>query len=216
MKTNIAIEPKHNYLTDCPVSVRQRVFIPIKNVQKKVEFVSFHGLRQDNQPIALIFGPISQKAPIPVRVHSECLTGDVFGSLRCDCGAQLQEVIEEMNVMGGILLYLRQEGRGIGLYAKLDAYHLQDGGLDTFQANRALGFSDDLRTYDDAAHMLRALDITKIILISNNPDKAVGLQQLGIQVVSVKNTGVHVNAHNYDYLAAKKDQYHHALQLARA
>jgi GTP cyclohydrolase II len=213
MKTTPNAETK---ISECAVRVRQRVFIPLRQVQQKVEFVSFHGLLQGNQPIALIFGALSPQGPTPVRIHSECLTGDVFGSLRCDCGPQLHEVIEEMNMTGGILLYLRQEGRGIGLYAKLDAYHLQDGGLDTFAANRELGFSDDLRTYDDAANMLRALDTTEIILISNNPDKANQLQQLGIQVVAVQNTAAHVNAHNYRYLAAKQEQHRHALHLEPA
>ena len=114
----------------------------------------------------------------------------------------------------GVLLYLRQEGRGIGLYSKLDAYRLQAQGMDTFAANRHLGFAEDMRSYQDSAGMLRALGIAQVVLLSNNPDKASQLQAHGIQVVGTRPTGVHVNAHNRDYLATKREHHRHTLDLA--
>ncbi|HEX8092354.1 GTP cyclohydrolase II [Jatrophihabitans sp.] len=138
-----------------------------------------------------------------VRPHSECLTGDVLGSQRCDCGPQLREAVERIADHGGFLLYLRQEGRGIGLYAKLDAYALQDAGLDTYQANLALGYAEDERDYTVAAQMLHALGLTRVALLSNNPDKATQLERLGVTVTERMPTGLHLSAANAGYLAAK-------------
>src|SRR5438309_2939286 len=149
-----------------------------------------------------------------VRPHSECLTGDVFASERCDCGAQLREAVERIADTGGYLLYLRQEGRGIGLYAKLDAYVLQDSGLDTFEANVALGHAADERDYTVAAQMLAALGVSRLSLLSNNPDKAAQLTSLGLSVASRVLTGVHVSAANLTYLAAKARRGHHGLETA--
>jgi GTP cyclohydrolase II len=144
------------------------------------------------------------------------LTGDVFGSQRCDCGPQLREAVERISDAGGLLLYLRQEGRGIGLYAKLDAYALQDAGLDTYEANRALGHGDDERDYTAAAQMLEALGVTRINLLSNNPDKAEQLANLGIDVVTRTRTGVHLSEANARYLQAKVSHTGHALELPLA
>lgn len=196
-----------------PIEVRQRVRIPLRGVPEPVEFVSFTGLPPGDEPVALVFGAIPTDAPTRVRVHSECLTGDIFHSLKCDCGPQLQEAMAQLSANGGVLLYLRQEGRGIGLYAKLDAYRLQSEGLDTFAANRRLGFAEDLRTYGEAAAMLRALGISQVELLSNNPDKARQLQAHGLQVVAIRSTAVHLNTHNQHYLSAKKHQHFHALDL---
>jgi GTP cyclohydrolase II len=138
-----------------------------------------------------------------VRLHSECLTGDVFGSLRCDCGPQLRESVERLAAAGGYLLYLRQEGRGIGLYAKLDAYVLQDRGLDTYEANVALGYGADERDYTAAAQMLGALGVSRVELLSNNPDKAAQLRRLGITVARRVPTGVHLSDANAHYLKTK-------------
>jgi len=163
-----------------------------------------------------VFGTLCRDRPTLLRLHSECLTGDVFHSLKCDCGAQLHEAMDALSANDGVLLYLRQEGRGIGLYAKLDAYQLQAQGLDTFAANRALGFGDDLRSFADSAAMLRALGIAEVELISNNPDKARQLEIHGIRVTRVHPTAVHVNAHNRSYLAAKQLQHAHTLDLGDA
>jgi GTP cyclohydrolase II len=148
-----------------------------------------------------------------VRVHSECLTGDVFGSQRCDCGAQLRESVERIAQVGGYLLYLRQEGRGIGLYRKLDAYALQDGGLDTYEANLALGFRADARDYTVAAQMVHALGVHAIALLSNNPDKAAQLTQLGVTVTRVVPTGVHWTRDNARYLRTKAERGAHTFAL---
>ena len=152
-------------------------------------------------------------APTLTRLHSECLTGDVFGSQRCDCGAQLRESVERLDAAGGYLLYLRQEGRGIGLYAKLDAYVLQDTGLDTYEANVALGYGADERDYTVAAQMLGALGVDRIALLSNNPDKATQLSRLGITVANRVPTGVHLSDANAHYLATKAVRGAQALDL---
>ena len=128
--------------------------------------------------------PGAAEVPL-VRLHSECLTGDVVGSTGCDCGPQLQETVGRLAEHGGVLLYLRQEGRGIGLYNKIDSYVLQDGGFDTFQANRLLGRGDDEREYGVAADMLRALNLCRVRLLTNNPDKVGQLRAHGIDVVDV-------------------------------
>jgi GTP cyclohydrolase II len=144
------------------------------------------------------------ECPVPlVRPHSECLTGDVFGSQRCDCGPQLREAVERIAEVGGFLLYLRQEGRGIGLYTKLDAYALQDRGLDTYEANLALGHREDERDYTPAAQMLVALGVERLALLSNNPDKDEQLCRLGLTVTEVVPTGVYLSPTNAGYLAAK-------------
>jgi GTP cyclohydrolase II len=151
-----------------------------------------------------------------VRLHSECMTGDVFGSQRCDCGPQLREAVEQIAGVGGFLLYLRQEGRGIGLYSKLDAYALQDAGLDTYEANLALGHGEDERDYTAAAQMLGALGATTVRLLTNNPDKARQLSGLGIDITEQVPTGVHLSTANRRYLAAKRDHTAHTLDLPPA
>ncbi|WP_018691686.1 GTP cyclohydrolase II [Algicola sagamiensis] len=169
-----------------------------------VDIVSFHDLRSESEHVAIIFNKADQQSNSPlVRLHSECLTGDVFHSSRCDCGEQLDETIERMRHQGGILLYLRQEGRGIGLYNKLDAYVLQSQGMNTYEANNHLGFGDDLREFDEAAEMLRALGIASIRLITNNPRKQKALQDCGIKIEKVVSTGVHIKDGNEHYLKTK-------------
>ena len=141
--------------------------------------------------------------PPLVRLHSECLTGDVFGSQRCDCGPQLREAVERISDTGGYLLYLRQEGRGIGLYDKLDSYVLQDLGMDTFEANLALGHDEDERDYSAAAQMLVALGVDSLTLLTNNLDKVRQLRSHGIDVANQLPTALHLRRDNERYLRAK-------------
>ncbi|MDF1796040.1 MAG: GTP cyclohydrolase II [Coxiellaceae bacterium] len=182
-------------------NIRNRVAIPMAN--HTVETCSFNDLCDPKEHIALIFHQADEHEQPFVRLHSECLTGDVFGSKKCDCGNQLQETIKVMQHHGGVILYLRQEGRGIGLYNKLDAYALQNQGLDTYQANEKLNFQHDLRDYHAAAQMLFALNISHVRLISNNPDKHQQLEHYGINVVERISTSRHNTPNNNDYLNAK-------------
>ncbi|WP_409522925.1 GTP cyclohydrolase II RibA [Nitrincola sp. MINF-07-Sa-05] len=153
-------------------TIRNMVKVPVVRGSKPASFVSFHNLCDAKEHVALLYsGNDPQKVPL-VRLHSECLTGDIFGSKMCDCGAQLDESLTRIAQEGGVLLYLRQEGRGIGLYNKLDAYKLQKEGFDTFAANRLLGHPSDARNYAAAAQMLLALGYKKIRLLSNNPEKS--------------------------------------------
>ena len=139
---------------------------------------------------------------VPVRIHSECMTGDVFGSRRCDCGDQLARALGHFREVGGVLIYLRQEGRGIGLVEKLEAYNLQDSGMDTYEANVARGHQEDSRSYEVAAEILREMKVTKIRLLTNNPDKVRSLQSFGFEV---ERTPVitEVNSENEAYLKSK-------------
>ncbi|MEV1062686.1 GTP cyclohydrolase II [Streptomyces sp. NPDC050263] len=203
--------------TPAAATPRARVRVPLRfhdGYSVDAELVTFHGLADSQEHVAVVLGEPAPGATPLVRLHSECLTGDVFGSARCDCGPQLREAVERIAATGGVLLYLRQEGRGIGLYNKLDAYALQDQGLDTYEANAALGLPEDGRDYTAAAQMLRALDITSLDLLSNNPDKADQLRGLGIDVRDRVPTGVFTTPHNVRYLRAKVLQTQHTLPLA--
>jgi GTP cyclohydrolase II len=197
-------------------AVRTAVRIPLRftdGFQVDARMFTFHGLVDSGEHVALGLGAY-RDADVPlVRIHSECLTGDVFGSARCDCGPQLRESAEKLSATGGYLLYLRQEGRGIGLYNKLDAYALQDQGMDTFEANRALGFPSDARDYAAAAQILRALDAPEVRLLSNNPDKTAQLRRHGITVHNQIPTGVFVTASNRHYLQAKITVTGHRIAL---
>jgi GTP cyclohydrolase II len=179
--------------------------------------ITFHGLVDGREHLAFGLGSSVSDEPAPaiplVRPHSECLTGDVFGSERCDCGPQLREAVERIASSGGYLLYLRQEGRGIGLYDKLDAYALQDLGLDTYEANLALGHDTDERDYTVAAQMLHCLGAPQVALLSNNPDKLAQLTGLGITVAQRVGTGLHLSRANAGYLATKVRRGAHALEL---
>ncbi|PQJ89048.1 GTP cyclohydrolase II [Aliivibrio sifiae] len=173
------------------------------------EMLSFEGLETEKEHVAVVFKQADKTQITPlVRMHSECLTGDVFHSSRCDCGEQLEETINRMSESGGIILYLRQEGRGIGLYNKLDAYELQSQGMNTYEANNHLGFGDDLRDFKEAAQMLNALGITKIKLVTNNPKKIQDIQGYGIELDEVVNTHAHVKKGNEGYLQSKADHGH--------
>ncbi|GHE03457.1 GTP cyclohydrolase II [Streptomyces alanosinicus] len=205
-------------MPDTPAATpRARVRVPLRfhdGYSVDAELVTFHGLADGQEHVAVVLGDPAPDAVPLVRLHSECLTGDVFGSARCDCGPQLREAVERIAERGGVLLYLRQEGRGIGLYNKLDAYALQDQGLDTYEANAALGLPEDGRDYTAAAQMLTALGIGELDLLSNNPDKAEQLRELGVVVRDRVPTGVFTTAHNVRYLRAKVLQTRHTLPLA--
>ncbi|PCE16157.1 GTP cyclohydrolase [Microbacterium sp. SZ1] len=206
---------------------RTRVRVPMRfgdGYSTTADVVTFDGLADGREHLLLGLGDWrgalersadGGDAPL-VRPHSECLTGDVFGSERCDCGPQLREAVERIADEGGFLLYLRQEGRGIGLYAKLDAYALQDSGLDTYEANVALGRGEDERDYTVAAQMLRVVGAGRIRLLSNNPDKAAQLAAMGIDVVEQVRTGVHETTANHRYLEAKRDHTSHTIDLTAA
>ncbi len=172
---------------------------------------SYHSKVDGQTHLALVHGEIDPQKPVLCRVHSECLTGDVFGSRRCDCGDQLHRAMERVAKEGGIILYLRQEGRGIGLSAKLHAYKLQEQGLDTVDANIELGFAPDLRDYGVGAQILRDLGVRHLRLLTNNPRKIVGLSGHGLDVVEHLPISIPPNEDNAHYLETKRDRMGHMI-----
>jgi GTP cyclohydrolase II len=197
-----------------PASVRREVDLPLRlegGVEVAARILSFDGLADGREHVVVALG---RPSGVPlVRLHSECLTGDVLGSERCDCGPQLREALRRIHEVGGYLVYLRQEGRGIGLYNKIDAYALQDLGLDTYEANEALGFGVDQRTYAVAAQMLLGLGVDRVELLTNNPDKAAQLAAAGVGVARCLPTGLHLSPANGRYLTAKAGRGHRLLGL---
>lgn len=177
------------------------------------DFVA-HGYRNTvdgSEQLALVRGPLGD-GPTLVRLHSECLTGDVFGSLRCDCGPQLDEAMRQVAAEGGVVVYLRgHEGRGIGLLHKLQAYELQDAGRDTVDANLDLGLPADARDYGTGAQILADLGVTSVRLLTNNPDKLAGVQGYGIDVVERRGISIDPTEHNLRYLRTKRDRMGHHL-----
>jgi GTP cyclohydrolase II len=205
-------------------TIRTQLSVPLRfadGYATTARVFTFAGLVDGGEHVALGLGghadvpsPNGHQGPPPlVRPHSECLTGDVFGSQRCDCGPQMREAVERLAGVGGFLLYLRQEGRGIGLYSKLDSYALQDAGLDTYEANLALGYAEDERDYTVAAQMLLALGFPRVALFSNNPDKAAQLRRLGVSVTERVTTGVHLSVANARYLRTKARRGAHSLDV---
>jgi GTP cyclohydrolase II len=190
------------------LAIVSRARLPTRFAEKG-EIVAFRSEGNAGEHIALLIGEPSGSPPL-VRIHSECLTGDVLGSLKCDCGPQLQDALAAMAVAGwGILLYLRQEGRGIGLVNKLRAYALQDQGFDTVDANTRLGFGDDERDFTVAARMLAALSQSEVRLMTNNPRKAAGLEAAGIRVIERVPLRSGANPHNQAYLDTKRRRSGH-------
>ena len=174
----------------------------------------FHESETGLDHVALTLGEMSGPDPVLIRVHSECLTGDAFGSLRCDCGPQLDAALSQISAKGwGAVLYLRQEGRGIGLHAKIQAYHLQDKGADTLDANLLLGLPADARNYRIASTMLKSLGVEEVCLLSNNPDKVEQLEKHGIIVAQRMPLIVGVGEENMDYLQTKADRMGHNIDL---
>jgi GTP cyclohydrolase II len=169
-----------------------------------------YGTSDHKEHVALTLGAIDDGGPVLVRAHSECLTGDVFGSSRCDCGEQLDDSLRFLQEQGrGVLLYLRQEGRGIGLTKKISAYSLQEQGLDTVEANLALGLPEDMRDYRVAAEMLLDLGVRRARLLTNNPAKIEGLERYGVEVVERVPLGISPNPSNLGYLRTKWEKMGH-------
>jgi len=194
--------------------VRRLVSVPLPTPEGRFQLHLYESRLEGDHHVALVKGKIGGRGPVLVRVHSQCLTGDVFGSQRCDCGSQLHAALRAISRRGrGVLLYLRQEGRGIGLAAKLKAYALQDQGLDTVEANVKLGYPPDLRDYGIGAQILVDLGVREIELLTNNPRKLVGLEAYGLRIT--KRVPVHVkpNRYNRRYLTTKRDKLGHLLDL---
>ncbi|MCB1059448.1 MAG: GTP cyclohydrolase II [Calditrichaeota bacterium] len=196
------------------IFMEERVRVPFPNKFGRFTLAHFVDSIKGDDHLAIIKEPLDLTKPVLVRAHSECLTGDVFGSGRCDCGAQLEAALRRMEDEGsGVLVYLRQEGRGIGLAAKLQAYKLQDNGLDTVEANLKLGFKADLRGYAACAQILKLLGVKQVRLITNNPAKLDDLRKYGMEIVErVPALSEPTNA-NRKYLAAKRDKLGHLIEL---
>ncbi len=191
------------------VRVYARARLPSRHgLLEVVSFIDSDGRRLDD--VAFLQGEVAGESLVPTRVHSECLTGDVFGSLRCDCRDQLELALARIGgAEFGMILYLRQEGRGIGIAEKIRAYQLQDEGLDTLEANLHLGFDGDLRTYGQAAAMIEALEVESIALYTNNPAKVVGLREHGIEVAERRSIVSQPRKENVRYLRTKASKMGH-------
>jgi 3,4-dihydroxy 2-butanone 4-phosphate synthase / GTP cyclohydrolase II len=176
------------------------------------KLIAFQEKASSNEHLALIKGSWKADEPVMVRVHSSCFTGDILGSLRCDCGEQLHQAMKMVEEQGaGVILYMSQEGRGIGLLNKLKAYRLQEEGMDTVEANLHLGFQTDQRDYGVGAQILRHLGVSKIRLLTNNPKKRVGLIGYGLEIVDNLPLHVEPNPHNEKYLETKRDKLGHEI-----
>ncbi len=195
---------------DCWVRVFARAKLPTRFGDFSI--LVFKNSLDDKEHVAVVRGNVNGRSNVPIRVHSECLTGDVFGSLRCDCRDQLEFALKTLgNQDSGVLVYLRQEGRGIGLGNKIRAYSLQEQGYDTYEANQHLGFDDDLRDYRVAALIVKALHIHSVELVTNNPQKINGLQENGVTVAQRLPAVMEINPHNEEYLVAKAQKSGHFL-----
>lgn len=173
----------------------------------------YENLSDGKEHLAIVKGEWNEDEAVPVRVHSECITGDVFGSYRCDCGPQLEQALRNIEEHGkGVVVYMRQEGRGIGLINKIKAYALQEEGMDTVEANEHLGFKPDARDYGIGAQILYSLGVRKMILMTNNPKKRVGLKSYGLEIVDTMPIEIDANEHNKNYLKTKKDKLGHMLR----
>jgi GTP cyclohydrolase II len=210
--TDVAVTPGDIAAYESPdrLAIVARAFLPVEACET-AEIVAFRSPESIEEHVALLIGTPDGNPPL-VRLHSECLTGDVLGSLKCDCGPQLHAALRAIAASGwGILLYLRQEGRGIGLINKLRAYQLQDQGFDTVDANLRLGFAVDTRDFGVAARMLTLLNQPKIRLLTNNPAKVAGLEAAGITIIERVLHSLPANPHNERYLATKRDRTGHQL-----
>ena len=176
------------------------------------KIVAFKNNRDNKDHVAIVHGELAGAEEVLTRIHSECLTGDVFGSLKCDCGPQLDRALQQIAAEeAGLILYMRQEGRGIGLANKVKAYSLQDAGFDTVEANLHLGFDDDLRDYEISAEMIKLLGVQSIVLMTNNPKKVQGLTKAGVEISGRKAIKTTPNPHNFNYLETKRIKSGHLL-----
>jgi GTP cyclohydrolase II len=200
-----------DYDAPAHLAIASRARLPVAATHQHIDIIAFRSAEEATEHVALVIGEPNGKPPL-VRLHSECLTGDVFGSLKCDCGPQLDAALHRIaEEEWGILLYLRQEGRGIGLVNKLRAYALQDQGFDTVDSNIRLGFAIDVRDFGVAARMLELIGQPRIRLLTNNPAKVTGLATAGIDVVERVEHRIAPNPHNVEYLATKRDRTGHML-----
>ena len=208
----ICIKDLISYRLKTESLIKKEVSVKLPTQWGDFEMVAYSQITTGEQHLALIKGSWEEDEPVLVRVHSSCITGDIFGSCRCDCGAQLHKAMEMIEKEGkGVIIYMNQEGRGIGLINKLHAYNLQENGLDTVDANLQLGFPMDQRDYGIGAQMLRSLGIKKMKLMSNNPTKRSGLIGYGLEVVSNIPIEIKSNIHNELYLKTKRDKMGHTI-----
>jgi 3,4-dihydroxy 2-butanone 4-phosphate synthase/GTP cyclohydrolase II len=210
----ISIEDLISYRLRTESLVEKEVMVNLPTQWGNFELILFAQASNAQEHLALIKGKWTKDEAVMVRVHSSCLTGDIFGSCRCDCGPQLHESMRMIEKEGkGVILYMNQEGRGIGLLNKLKAYKLQEDGLDTVEANEKLGFKMDERDYGIGAQILRKLNVSKMKLLSNNPKKRAGLMGYGLEIVEVLPIEIQSNEHNKFYLQTKRDKMGHTLKV---
>lgn len=208
----ISIEDLIAYRLQKESLIRCEIGVELPTHWGNFDLVAYRQINTDDIHLALVKGTWQEDEPVLVRVHSSCVTGDIFGSCRCDCGPQLHTAMKMVEDAGkGVVLYMKQEGRGIGLINKLKAYKLQEQGLDTVQANEALGFKMDSRDYGIGAQILRDLGVRKIKLISNNPKKRAGLIGYGLEIVDTVPIEIQPNPHNQKYLETKRDKMGHSI-----
>ncbi|HIP32503.1 MAG TPA: GTP cyclohydrolase II, partial [Crocinitomicaceae bacterium] len=210
----ISIEDLIEYRIKTETSVERIIDVKMPTKYGDFDMYLYKNTNTDEEHLALVKGEWKEDEPILVRVHSSCMTGDIFGSCRCDCGPQLQKAMEVIEKEGkGAIIYMNQEGRGIGLTNKLKAYKLQEQGYDTLEANIKLGFKGDERDYGIGAQIIRDLGISKMKLMSNNPTKRTGLIGYGLEVIENVAIEIASNEHNESYLKTKRDKMGHSLKL---
>ncbi len=212
----ISIEELIKYKLKHESLIKRGTMVKLPTNHGNFNLIPYKQVSNGMEHIALIKGTWKKDEPILVRVHSSCVTGDIFGSLRCDCGPQLHKAMKMIEKEGkGVILYMNQEGRGIGLFGKIEAYKLQEEGLDTVEANIKLGFKDDERDYGVGAQILRDIGVSKIRLITNNPVKRAGLEGYGLSIVENINDEIVPNKYNEKYLQTKKHKMGHSLELIK-